>query len=57
MDKPLPVGVSAQVRSGSGTEHVFVMNFSPEKKTVDAGGPGKKELEPYEVWITERPPS
>ncbi|MDR2078318.1 MAG: beta-galactosidase trimerization domain-containing protein, partial [Treponema sp.] len=52
--KDLPRGVTAQIRSGGGIEHVFVMNFTPRKKTVDAGTLGKKELEPYEVWITER---
>jgi beta-galactosidase len=54
LESPLPVGVTAQVRSGGGTEHIFVMNFTPEKKTVDAGALGKKELEPYETWIVER---
>jgi beta-galactosidase len=55
LEKPLPKGVTAQIRSGGGIEHVFVMNFTPEKKTVDAGALGKKELYPYEVWIAERP--
>jgi beta-galactosidase len=54
LEKPLPAGVTAQIRSGGKTEHIFVMNFTPEKKTVDADALGKKELEPYEVWITER---
>ncbi|MDR1175237.1 MAG: beta-galactosidase [Treponema sp.] len=54
LENPLPSGVTAQVRSGGGSEHIFVMNFTPEKKTVDPGAPGKKELEPYETWIIER---
>jgi beta-galactosidase len=54
LENPLPPGVTAQVRSGGGTKHIFVMNFTPEKKTVDAGALGKKELEPYETWIIER---
>jgi beta-galactosidase len=54
LETPLPSGVTAQIRSGGKTEHIFVMNFTPEKKTVDAGALGKRELEPYEVWITGR---
>jgi beta-galactosidase len=54
LDKPLPHGVTAQVRGNGEIEYVFVMNFTPEKKTVDAGVLGKKELEPFEVWIAER---
>jgi beta-galactosidase len=54
LEKRLPPGVTAQIRSGGKTEHIFVMNFTPEKKTVDAGALGIKKLEPYEAWITER---
>ncbi|MDR1863354.1 MAG: beta-galactosidase [Treponema sp.] len=54
LEKPLPKGVTAQARMGGGIEHVFVMNFTPEKKEVDAGALGKKVLEPYEVWITRK---
>jgi beta-galactosidase len=54
LDKPLPKGVTAQVRSDGKTEYLFVMNFSSQKAAVDAGAQGKKELEPYEVWIAER---
>jgi beta-galactosidase len=54
LDKPLPKGVTAQVRSDGTEEHVFVMNFTPEKVKVDAGELGKKELAAFEVWITKR---
>jgi beta-galactosidase len=54
LDKPLPRGVTAQVRSDGAEEHVFVMNFTPNKVNLDAGELGKKELAPYEVWIAKR---
>jgi beta-galactosidase len=55
LEAPLPEGVSAQVRRKGETEFVFVMNFSGEPKTVDAGREGKRALTPWEVWTFERP--
>jgi beta-galactosidase len=57
LEAPLPRGVSAQVRRKGDTEFVFVMNFSEEAKTVDAGQEGKRTLAPWEVWSFERPAS
>jgi beta-galactosidase len=54
LDAPLPEGVTAQVRSDGRTDHVFVMNFSPNTVSVDGGALGRKDLAPYEVWISER---
>ncbi|MDR3304313.1 MAG: Beta-galactosidase C-terminal domain [Treponema sp.] len=54
MDAPLPEGVTAQVRANGNTDFVFVMNFSSQEKTVDAGADGKKTLAPFDVWIIER---
>jgi beta-galactosidase len=55
LETPLPPGVTAQVRGKGKTEFVFVMNFSNDSKTVDAGKEGKRVLAPYEVWSFERP--
>jgi beta-galactosidase len=54
LERPLPPGVTAQVRSDGKTEHVFVMNFNPQAVQVDAGILGQKKLEPWEVWIIKR---
>ncbi|MDR0655747.1 MAG: beta-galactosidase [Treponema sp.] len=54
LDTVLPGGVTAQIRSTGKKDYIFVMNFSPEKQSVDAGNLGKKTLEPYETWIIER---
>jgi beta-galactosidase len=56
----LPIGVTAQVRSGKTTDHVFVMNFTPNKQIVDLGNTGgetkgKWELLPWECWVFKRP--
>jgi beta-galactosidase len=56
LEAPLPSGVSAQVRFNGKTESVFVMNFSNESRTVDAGKNGTRTLAPYDVWDFERPP-
>jgi beta-galactosidase len=50
----LPRGVTAQVRSDGKTDHLFVMNFTPEQKTIDAGKGAKKEIAPWECAIFER---
>jgi beta-galactosidase len=50
----LPMGVTAQVRGDGKTDHVFVMNFTPERKTVEAGKEGKKEIAPWECLVFER---
>jgi beta-galactosidase len=52
----LPRGVTAQVRSDGKTEHVFVMNFTPQEHTIDTGdsGVGKKELSPWECFVFQR---
>jgi beta-galactosidase len=54
LGKPLPKGVTAQVRSDGIEEHVFVMNFTPNKVNLDAGEPGKIELAPFEARIITR---
>jgi beta-galactosidase len=54
LDAALPAGVTAQIRSTGKKDYIFVMNFSPEKQSVDAGNLGKKTLEAYETWIIER---
>ncbi|MDR2607091.1 MAG: beta-galactosidase [Treponema sp.] len=54
LDTVLPKGVTAQIRSTGKKDYIFVMNFSPEKQSVDAGNLGKKTLEAYETWIIER---
>jgi beta-galactosidase len=54
LEKPLPPGVTAQVRSDGKTAFIFVMNFNPHAVQVDAGVLGQKKLEPWEVWIIER---
>jgi beta-galactosidase len=54
LEKPLPTGVTAQVRSDGVTDYVFVMNATPNQVALDAGQLGKKELAPYETWIVER---
>jgi beta-galactosidase len=51
---PLPAGVNAQIREQGAEEYVFVMNFTNEPKTVDAGTEGRLELAPYEVKILRR---
>ena len=50
----LPPGVTAQLRSDGKTDHVFVMNFTPERKTVNMEGSGKKEIAPWECVIFEK---
>ena len=55
----LPRGVTAQARSDGDTDHVFVMNFTPNQHTIDTvdaglGNSGKKELAPWECWIARR---
>ena len=50
----LPYGVTAQIRSDGKTDYVFVMNFTPDKKTADLGKEGKKEIAPWECVIVER---
>ncbi|MDR1655818.1 MAG: beta-galactosidase [Treponema sp.] len=54
LDTALPAGVTAQIRSTGKKDYIFVMNFSPETQSVDAGNLGKKTLEAYETWIIER---
>ena len=54
----LPSGVTAQVRTDGTTDHVFVMNFTPQKQIVDVGSKGettgKWELLPWECWVFDR---
>jgi beta-galactosidase len=38
LDSPLPHGVTVQARSGGGETHLFLLNFTPEEKTVDVRG-------------------
>jgi beta-galactosidase len=38
LDKPLPDGVTAQVRTDGASDFIFVLNFTPEPRTVDVGG-------------------
>jgi beta-galactosidase len=54
LDTVLPRGVTAQIRSTGKKDYIFVMNFTPEKQSVDAGSLGKKTLEAYETWVIER---
>lgn len=51
----LPAGVTAQVRTDGGTDHVFVQNYAPTAATVDLGADGTLELEPYGTAILDRP--
>jgi beta-galactosidase len=54
IESPLPLGVTAQVRSDGKTDYVFLMNFSPSSVSVDTGFAGKKELAPWEVLVLEK---
>jgi beta-galactosidase len=49
LEKPLPEGVTAQVRSDGEKEYVFVMNFTPSRVTLETG-----PLGPWETQIIER---
>jgi beta-galactosidase len=51
LEKPLPEGVTAQIRSDGKTEHVFVMNFTPQGISMDAGSLGRIDLGAYEVKL------
>jgi beta-galactosidase len=50
----LPKGVTAQVRSDGTTDHVFVMNFTPETHTIDTGEQGRREINPWECYVFQR---
>jgi beta-galactosidase len=49
----LPLGVTAQARSDGITDHVFVMNFTPQQHSIVTGdsGLGKKVLAPWECFV------
>jgi beta-galactosidase len=49
LERPLPEGVTAQVRSDGEKEYVFVMNFTPSAQTLETG-----PLGPWETRIIER---
>jgi beta-galactosidase len=52
LEADLPEGVTAQVRSDGKKRFVFIMNFTPEEKTVKTKK-GEKKLAPWEVFIME----
>ncbi|MEU6249640.1 beta-galactosidase [Glycomyces sp. NPDC047010] len=54
LDADLPAGVTAQVRTDGTTDYVFVLNFTPEAVTVQAGGE-TLELAPFGNAVVERP--
>ncbi len=45
----LPAGCTAQVRSDGENNYVFVMNFTPEHKTMDIGNGGKSMVSGKEI--------
>jgi beta-galactosidase len=55
LNKKLPNGVTAQVRSNGKTDFIFLLNFTSSNKKVDCGAQGVKRLGPFESLIVERP--
>jgi beta-galactosidase len=52
LEAELPEGVTAQVRSDGKSRFVFIMNFTPEEKSVNTKK-GERKLAPWEVVIEE----
>jgi beta-galactosidase len=53
LEKELPKGVTAQIRSDGAKDFVFLLNFTPQTQKV-AIGKETKRLEPFESLIIER---